>query len=63
MPGRNWPVRLTSTSGMARLRVALQLHSGRMNCGWARLSDTPSRLAPSSTTASTTPTTSSSTRL
>ena len=26
MPGRNWPVRLTSTSGIAKLKVAFHVH-------------------------------------
>jgi len=63
MPGRNCPVRLTSTSGIARLSVEPRVHSGAMNCGTAMLQRTPDSDASSRNTASTTPAISSSTRV
>src|SRR5690606_39574640 len=37
IPGKNWPDRLTRIRGRARFRVELQVHSGAINCGIARL--------------------------
>ena len=47
MPGRYWPLRVTSTSGSARLKVLAQDQAGWMNRGTASSNAiSPSRVAP-----------------